>query len=132
MRALTATVGVSVCLLAEESPRCPTGRASWCWTQLDEHRHPLSQPMKLASALLWSRSTHTATTFVAVHWMTPDRYRYGRLACVYSAGLAQPGQDGPQVYTPTSRGTFSVHSGLVVPAGVPALCCIHIEEHRHP
>jgi len=51
MRALTATVGVSVCLLAEESPRCPTGRASWCWTQLEEHRHPLSQPMKLASAL---------------------------------------------------------------------------------
>ena len=42
MRALTATVGVSVCLLAEESPRCPTGRASWCWTQLEEHRHPVS------------------------------------------------------------------------------------------
>lgn len=42
MRALTATVGVSVCLLAEESPRCPTGRASWCWAQLEEHRNPLS------------------------------------------------------------------------------------------
>ena len=127
MRALTATVGVSVCLLAEESPRCPTGRASWCWTQLEEHRHPLSQPMKLASALLWSRSTHTATTFIAVHWMTPDRYRYARLACVCTSGF----RAGSASYTPTSRGTFSVHS-LVVPGRRPALVLDHIEEHRHP
>ena len=88
MRALTATVGVSVCLLAEESPRCPTGRASWCWTQLEEHRHPLSATHEArASALLVALDAHS-NYFCSCALMTPDRYRYGRLACVCSAGLA--------------------------------------------